>query len=297
VVRVRLIFPGALGDLLLLAPAAVALASGARDVEVSVQRALAEIAGALLPLGPPVDGAAMSTFFGVRLAPALDAWLRGADRVHAWLGGAGRVAIARHARALGLGAWQAGAVVRDDGPRHASAEYAAALGIDGPLAAVRLPVRRARREDSGDAWPWWTVPPRRRLLVHPGAGAVTKRWSVDGFRRVADAWHAAGGETVVLLGPAEADLAPFWRAAGHRVAADLGLAATARLIASAPRFLGNDSGISHLAGALDRRGVVLFGPTRPERWRPLGGRLAVVRFAVTGERALAGDVAARLGRP
>ena len=295
--RVRLIFPGALGDVLLFAPAATALAAGTRDVEVSVQRALADVAGALLPLGPPVDGAAMSTLFGARLAPALDVWLRDTDRVHAWLGGAGHDALARHAPALGLGTWHSHSVVRDDGPRHASVEYAAALGIDEPLVAPRLPVRGPRGADGGDAERWWSMPPRRRLLVHPGAGAVAKRWSVDGFRRVADGWRAAGGEEVIVLGPAEADLAPFWRTAGHRVAADLDLAAAARLVASAPRFVGNDSGISHLAGALERRGVVLFGPTRPQRWRPLGGGLIVVRFGATDERALAGDVAGRLGPP
>jgi hypothetical protein len=36
--------------------------------------------------------------------------------------------------------------------------------------------------------------------------------------------------------------------------------------------------MSHVAGVLGRRGVVLFGPTRPERWMPYGARLAAVRF-------------------
>jgi heptosyltransferase III len=41
-------------------------------------------------------------------------------------------------------------------------------------------------------------------------------------------------------------------------------------------FVGNDSGISHLAAAAGAPGVVIFGPTNLERWRPLG-RTTVMR--------------------
>jgi ADP-heptose:LPS heptosyltransferase len=51
----------------------------------------------------------------------------------------------------------------------------------------------------------------------------------------------------------------------------------AALLSQADLYLGNDSGISHLAGAVGARGVVLFGPTRPHQWRPLGGNLLVVQ--------------------
>jgi heptosyltransferase-3 len=35
-------------------------------------------------------------------------------------------------------------------------------------------------------------------------------------------------------------------------------------------FIGNDSGVSHLAAAAGSRGLVIFGPTDPQRWRPIG---------------------------
>jgi hypothetical protein len=57
-VHIRLIFPGALGDFLLLAPAAMALARRGHAIELSVGRALTEIAALSFPLGPPADGAA-----------------------------------------------------------------------------------------------------------------------------------------------------------------------------------------------------------------------------------------------
>src|SRR5262249_11303616 len=98
-------------------------------------------------------------------------------------------------------------------------------------------------------------------------------------------------------GPAETDEAPYWRASGHRVATDLGLDAVAALVAGASRYVGNDSGVSHLAGALGRRGVVLFGPTRPERWRPLGGALAALPFAGRATADVESEVSAALEPP
>ena len=53
------------------------------------------------------------------------------------------------------------------------------------------------------------------------------------------------------------------------------VAALARL---AMAFVGNDSGAAHLAAAVGASGVVIFGPTDPVRWRPLGpGQIAILR--------------------
>jgi ADP-heptose:LPS heptosyltransferase len=49
------------------------------------------------------------------------------------------------------------------------------------------------------------------------------------------------------------------------------------VLARAALFVGNDSGVSHLAGAVGAAGVVLFGPSDPRRWRPAAGRLVSLR--------------------
>jgi hypothetical protein len=43
-------------------------------------------------------------------------------------------------------------------------------------------------------------------------------------------------------------------------------------------YVGNDSGISHLAGVLGCRGIALFGPTDARIWRPLGADMDIIRF-------------------
>jgi len=56
----------------------------------------------------------------------------------------------------------------------------------------------------------------------------------------------------------------------------------AALLARADEYLGGDTGVSHLAGAVGLAGVVIFGPTRARTWRPLGGRLVSLLGAGRG---------------
>src|SRR5689334_20220760 len=204
--RRLIVFPGALGDFLLLAPAIAGLCARGDAVELSVRRALGDVAHAVVPTaaGPPVDGAAMASLFGMELHPDVARWLRGAARIDVWLEATD--ALERQARAIGIGEIRRHRVERgDDGP-HVADVYASALDV-APAAPSVSP-----------AWLDGAAEGRRALAVHPGAGAPAKRWSRSGFAAVADAWRAAGGDVTVLLGPAESADTPAWRAAGYDVA-------------------------------------------------------------------------------
>lgn len=118
------------------------------------------------------------------------------------------------------------------------------------------------------------------LIIHPGSGGKKKRWQSEGFRKVAAWWRQRkkDGQVLILLGPAEEKEAKEWRAVGETVT-DLSLMQIAALLSRAELYLGNDSGVSHVAGAVGARGIVLFGPTEPQKWRPLGGHLSVLKNA------------------
>lgn len=283
------LFPGALGDLCLLAPALAALAADGVDLALSVQRKLQPVAAMLLPtveIGPAMDGALVGSLFAEVPAPELISRMQRADQVHAWLARGdpdGAVRVRLHALGLAV-AWHA--VPRHEAERHVGEDYAAALGCRSPLRAPR-----ASAPASAPIFAW-CAPTPRRVLLHPGSGGAHKRWDSRGFRAVADAVRAAGREVVVLLGPAEEDEAVGWKADGLSVVDGLGLPEAATVIASAPTWIGNDSGMSHLAGALGRRGVVLFGPTTPARWRPRGGRLVPVEIGGRVRADVVRDVAA-----
>ena len=90
-----------------------------------------------------------------------------------------------------------------------------------------------------------------------------------------------GASVAVVVGPAEAGIEPMFRDAGVAVLKDLDLPTVAAVARVARAFVGNDSGVSHLAAATGTSGVVIFGPTDPARWRPipprLGQRIEILR--------------------
>lgn len=116
------------------------------------------------------------------------------------------------------------------------------------------------------------------VLLFPGSGGRAKCWGADRYAALGRALVSTGQTVAVVLGPVEQARGPGPEAfAGLRVVTTPGLVETAALCASAGQVVGNDAGTSHLAAAAGARGLVLFGPTDPARWRPLGGGLRVLQ--------------------
>ena len=155
------------------------------------------------------------------------------------------------------------------------------------MPSPRLPVPAAAAEEARAWVASHDLPPDRLCLVHPGAGSPTKRWAAEGYAALVRWIEAALGASVVLIeGPADA--APVsavisWiGAAPPRVARHFPLPLQAALLARAALFVGNDSGLAHLAGAVGTPTVALFGPTDPALWAPLGPRVTVVAASGRG---------------
>jgi heptosyltransferase-3 len=123
---------------------------------------------------------------------------------------------------------------------------------------------------------------RAWLAVAPGSGQPKKNWPLSHYYEVsrALAWEHKLG-VVWLAGPAEAAWRSYLQglaaAQGHFLLAKVPLARLAAVLARCRLFLGNDSGLTHLAAALDGPEVVaLFGPTDPRVWAPPGERVRVL---------------------
>jgi hypothetical protein len=115
---------------------------------------------------------------------------------------------------------------------------------------------------------------RRLLVLHPGSGSPKKNW--QGFGAVARYWLVQFDDVVITLrGPAEVE-----RSAGIEPGTlsvnGLTLPQAAALLQRSDLYLGNDSGISHLAGVVGASGVVVFGPSDPAVWAPQSDSLHVV---------------------
>jgi len=162
------------------------------------------------------------------------------------------------------------------------ARLAEAPGAPPPaaLAAPRLRVDAAAAAATARAF-GFAVPPARTIVLCPGAEyGPAKRWPAERFGALAAAL-AAQGARVFLLGSAN-DAAVCDAVVGASGGAAQSLAGRTRLeqaielIAAADAVVTNDSGLMHVAAALDRPQVALFGSSSPEHTPPHSPRARVV---------------------
>jgi len=185
------------------------------------------------------------------------------------------------------------------GGRHVVDHLLGAVEEAGWRAGTRVPrlVAQATWLEAATAWLAARGVRAEFAVVHPGSGGRAKRWAAEGFARVASRLP----EPVVwVLGPAEAEDRAL-RTLGERVgvvADGLPLAALAGLLASCRVYVGNDSGVSHLAAAVGAPTVAVFGPTDPAVWAPRGERVVVVGGPERGglDAVAAEEVLAAVGR-
>ena len=108
-------------------------------------------------------------------------------------------------------------------------------------------------------------------LIHPAAAFATKTWSATNFARVCEHLAARGLPSVAVVAPGEAGVVEeLKRESRAPVTAfqDLSLPEVTALAARASLFVGNDSGIAHIASAVRLPSVVVFGSSNVAHWRP-----------------------------
>ncbi len=120
---------------------------------------------------------------------------------------------------------------------------------------------------------------KKLIVIHPGSGGLSKCWHLDNFLAVAEEAGSKGIEVIFLLGPAELDKFTKARIRDIKSVAkclmDLSLTQVVGLLSCADGFVGNDSGVTHLAGGLGIRTLAIFGPTNPAVYRPIGPAVTV----------------------
>ncbi len=116
-----------------------------------------------------------------------------------------------------------------------------------------------------------------KIIIHPGAGSKRKRWPFERFLQLADDLGKKGLQPQFVCGPAELDLIEDIRNENRQVHKFDELTDLADALESAGGYIGNDSGVSQLAAFLGVASVVIFGPADPQRWKPVGPRVQIVR--------------------
>jgi hypothetical protein len=148
------------------------------------------------------------------------------------------------------------------------------------------------------------MPTRKPVVIQPGSGSSHKCWQLENFLSIAKKLECKGIEVIFLLGPAEAEL-PINRDAMAAIdlaggqLTNLPLAEVLAVLSNAAGYIGNDSGITHLAAALGVRTVAVYGPTDPALYAPVGPAVKVLKsrdadFTSAISEQLQGEVVAAL---
>ncbi len=120
----------------------------------------------------------------------------------------------------------------------------------------------------------------QEVMIHPGSGSAQKNWPFDSFCQLAALLKDDGRSVVWLGGPAEIQL-PI--PGGATSILDLDLIELALRLSAALLYIGNDSGVTHLAAAVGCPTIALFGPTDPFVWGPSGPNVRIISSGHQGD--------------
>jgi len=150
----------------------------------------------------------------------------------------------------------------------------------GLLRIPSLPIERAEEFLAGSGYDSTGM---TLIGMHPGSGGKGKCWSIE--RYLALAGRMKQDRDIFFLffsGPAEGpdvkekvdDFARRQRRVIH--VSNARLVTVAALLSLCHLYVGNDSGVTHLAAAVNADVLALFGPTDPFFWKPLGRGVEVI---------------------
>jgi ADP-heptose:LPS heptosyltransferase len=169
------------------------------------------------------------------------------------------------------------------GPVHKVVEAARVLKIEDDPPAPYL-----YTSPETEARAWELVAGRGPILaMAPAANWVGKTWPAERFAQVArqlldDAGHMAGGRLMLLGGPDDERVVSTLRRSLPRervidLAGKADLLTIYAALKHARLFIGNDSGLMHMAAAAGAPTLGLFGPSDERLYGPWGPNTQVVR--------------------
>ncbi len=258
--RRLIVRPGALGDFIVSLPAMECL----RADYIEVWTARPHVPLARFAHRARAIASTGLDWIGVREPPAcLVEDLRGFDSIVSWYG-ANRPEFRDAVRELGL-----------------NFTFFTALPPEGLLHAVDFYLQqvRALAACESDGIPRISCPGRESAarenlaVIHPFSGSARKNWPLEKFRALAARLERAM-PVRWCAGPED----PPCPEGAHGAVRIDDLYELACWLARARLYIGNDSGVTHLAAAVGTPVLALFGPTDPAVWAPRGPNVRIARW-------------------
>ncbi|MGH9462935.1 MAG: glycosyltransferase family 9 protein [Vicinamibacteria bacterium] len=300
--RILVVRPGALGDTILALPALGALAAGCPSAELEIV-GYPSVLRLLEHTRPPlpvrrthaIDRALFAPLLAGPMSGELEELLASCDLLIAWVHDHSDDLRAKLER-LPIACLRADPYPPEGSGVHASHHLLRTLTPLWPAAHfVRLESRpgptieappHALLESEG-LLRHLGLEPKRFIAMHPGSGSARKNWPAEKFGELLRLAEGAGRRVLLIEGAADEEaVGRVARIAGGSVAhfREPSLLTLAAILSQACVFVGNDSGVSHLAAATGTPTLAIFGPTDAVIWAPRAPNARVLRFEtpVTG---------------
>ena len=293
--RILVIRGGAVGDFILTLPVLHALREHFPDarLDVMARPRVAELvvrrfyAADVIPIDS-ADAAPLYVSDG-ELPDSLAVKLRGYNLIVSFVPDADGVFEANLRRCCKGLIISAAPAVLGECEMHATERLAVALETLDIMPSSLAPKVYLRLEDEDAAARVWTYElglslDQRVLAVHPGSGGRLNCWAPERFAKVAErASTELDLAPLLIRGPADGEavdavleaVAPL----DVPVLENESLVIVASVLRRCAAYVGNDSGITHLAAAVGCPTVAVFGPTDPRIWGPRGRNVRIVHPA------------------
>ncbi len=282
--KVLVIRGGAIGDFILTLPAIAALRRQFPETHLEVlgypHIVQLAVASGLVDRAQSIEAQALAGFFarGGSLAEELVDYFSEFDLIVSYLYDPDRIFQTNVSLCTG-----AQFIVGPHRPNEAERTHAAKVYLK-PLERLAIfeadPVPRLKLDAASSSLPAAASSPQ--IALHPGSGSERKNWPEAKWADLLQHLINTSPFSLLLIG-GEAEgkrlqrLAAALAPARVRVAESLPLVELAVLLARCAAFIGHDSGISHLAAALGLPGLVLWGDTGEDIWRPPSEKVTVLR--------------------
>jgi hypothetical protein len=255
-IRTLVVHAGGIGDFLLACPSILLLAEEGPVELLGRKERLALAAGRV----DAVHDMNRVDFESVFIAPStrLKEFLERYNRVVVWMRDDGTISRAIHRCGVSDVRVFPG-LPPAHWTEHASLYYLQCLGYE------KAPTLRLKFEPADKP---------HDVVIHPGSGSRRKNWPLEQYQTIAREFEAAGREVTWSFGPAEEDMNVG--KAAREIRCDQPASIACELAAS-NLYIGNDSGITHLAAAVGCPTAAVFGPTDPKVWAPFGKHVTVVQ--------------------
>ncbi len=158
---------------------------------------------------------------------------------------------------------------------HSAEQQLALLGFVGvPVddkTKTKLSVSSAATEKVNELLTSNNLATREIALIHPAAAFESKQWAVENFAKIIGFLDSKTVAPIAITSPNEKIITDKIRentGIAFASCSNLSLPEVTALASRARIFVGNDSGIAHIASAVQTPSVVIFGSSNRDHWRP-----------------------------